>query len=106
MNQLLNLPGWPPQGGAGPFDTRRAAFESSPELVIVKRVERVVGTRVDMTCMFGNDIVTFRFFAADKGLAERVAEVVKTNAGRSLNDLAMFYVPESPKYDLASLKRK
>lgn len=75
-------------------------------MVIVKRVERVVGTRVDMTCMFGNDIVTFRFFAADKGLAERVAEVVKTNAGRSLNDLAMFYVPESPKYDLASLKRK
>lgn len=65
-----------------------------------------MGTRVDLTCMFGKDIVTFRFFAADTGLAENVAEVLRSNAGRSLHDLAMFYVPESPQYDLVSLKRK
>jgi len=75
-------------------------------LVILKRIERIVGTRVDLTCMFGKDIVTFRFFAADKGLAESVAEVLRSNVGRSLHDLAMFYVPETPQYELASLKRK
>src|ERR1700720_1771685 len=95
MKQLWNLPGWPPQGGAGPFDTRKAAFASSPELVIVRRVDRIVGPRVDITCMFGKEVVTFRFFAADKGMAENVAEVLKCNAGQSLRDLGMLLVAES-----------
>lgn len=104
MKQLLNLPGWPPQGGAGPFDTRKAAFASSPESVIVRRVDRIVGTRVDITCMFGKEVVTFRFFAADKGMAENVAEVLRCNAGQNLRDLGMFQVPES-EYELTSLNR-
>lgn len=104
MTQLLNLPGWPPQGGAGPFDTRKAAFASSPELVIVRRVDRIVGTRVDITCMFGKEVVTFRFFAADKGMAESVAEVLRCNAGQSLRDLGMFQMPES-EWELTSFNR-
>lgn len=104
MTQLLNLPGWPPQGGAGPFDTRKAAFASSPEMVIVRRVDRIVGTRVDITCMFGKEVVTFRFFAADKGMAENVAEVLRCNAGQSLRDLGMFQIPEN-EWELTSLNR-
>jgi hypothetical protein len=104
MKQLLNLPGWPPQGGAGPFDTRKAAFDSSPESVIVKRVERIVGTRVDMTCIFGKEVVTFRYFATDKGMAENVAEVLRTNAGQSIRDLGMFLVPEG-ELELSALRR-
>lgn len=95
MPQLLNLPGWPPQGGAGPFDTRKAAFASSPELVKVKSVDRIVNTRIDITCLFAKEVVTFRFFAADKGMAENVAEVLRQNAGQSLRDLGMLYVEES-----------
>ena len=104
MKQLWNLPGWPPQGGAGPFDTRKAAFASSPELVIVRRVDRIVGTRVDITCMFGKEVVTFRFFAADKGMAENVAEVLRCNGGQSLRDLGMLQVPES-EWELTSMNR-
>jgi hypothetical protein len=59
MQQLLNLSGWPPQGGAGPFDTRKAAFAKSPESVTFRKVDRIVGTRIDMTCMFGKEVVTF-----------------------------------------------
>ena len=95
MKQLLNLSGWPPQGGAGPFDTRKAAFASSPELVTVRRVDRIVGTRIDITCMFGKEVVTFRFFAADKGTAENVAEVLRCNAGQSLRDLGMLPIADS-----------
>ncbi len=95
MKQLLNLPGWPPQGGAGPFDTRKAAFASNPESVTLRRVDRIVGTRVDLTCMFGKEVVTFRFFAADKGMAENVAEVLRCNSGQSLRDLGMLLVAES-----------
>jgi hypothetical protein len=95
MAQLSSLSGWPPQGGAGPFDTRKEAFASSPELVTVKRVDRIVNTRVDITCMFGKEVVTFRFFAADKGMAENVAELLKRNAGQSLRDLGMLQVPDS-----------
>jgi hypothetical protein len=104
MKQLWNLPGWPPQGGAGPFDTRKAAFASSPELVTVRRVDRIVGTRVDITCMFGKEVVTFRYFAADKGMAENVAEVLRCNAGQSLRDLGMLQVPES-EWELTSMNR-
>jgi hypothetical protein len=92
MKQLLNLSGWPPQGGAGPFDTRKEAFVNSPESVTLRRVDRIVGTRVDITCMFGKEVVTFRFFAADKGMAESVAELLSQNSGQSLRDLGMLYL--------------
>jgi hypothetical protein len=95
MPKLSSLPGWPPQGGAGPFDTRKAAFASSPELVTVKSVDRIVNTRVDITCMFDKQVVTFRFFAANKGMAENVAEVLRRNAGQNLSDLGMLHVDDS-----------
>jgi hypothetical protein len=95
MLQLSSLSGWPPQGGAGPFDTRKEAFASSPELVKVRKVDRIVNTRIDMTCMFGKEVVTFRFFAANKGMAENIAEVLRCNAGKSLRDLGMLKVADS-----------
>ena len=95
MKQLLNLPGWPPQGGAGPFDTRKEAFASSPESVTLRRVDRIVGTRVDITCMFGKEVVTFRFFAANRGMAENVAEVLGRNTGQTLRDLGLLYVADA-----------
>jgi hypothetical protein len=94
MQQLTNLVGWPPQGGAGPFDTRKAAFASSPESVTLRRVDRIVGSRVDLTCMFGKEVVTFRFFASSKGMAENVAEVLRCNSGQNLRDLGMLYVAD------------
>jgi hypothetical protein len=48
-----------------------------------------------MTCMFGKEVVTFRFFAADKGMAENVADLLKRHAGQSLRDLGMLQVPDS-----------
>lgn len=95
MPQLSSLPGWPPQGGAGPFDTRKATFASSPELVTVKSVDRIVNTRVDITCLFDKGVVTFRFFAANKGMAENVAEVLRRNGGQNLRDLGMLFVDDS-----------
>ena len=94
MQQLLNLSGWPPQGGAGPFDTRKETFVSHPESVTLRRVDRIVGSRVDITCMFGKEVVTFRFFASSKGMAEHVAEVLGRNSGQTLRDLGMLYVAE------------
>jgi hypothetical protein len=95
MPMLSSLAGWPPQGGAGPFDTRKAAFASSPELVTVKSVDRIVNTRIDITCLFEKGVVTFRFFAASKGMAENVAEVLRQNAGQNLRDIGMLRVEDS-----------
>ncbi len=95
MPKLSNLAGWPPQGGAGPFDTRKAAFANSPELVKVRSVDRIVNTRIDITCLFGKDIVTFRFFAKSKGMAENVAEVLRQNAGQNLLEMGMVWVDDS-----------
>jgi hypothetical protein len=94
MKLLSSLAGWPPQGGAGPFDTRKAAFASSPELVTLRRVNRIVGSRVDITCMFAKEVVTFRFFATSKGMAENVAEVLSLNEGRNLVDLGLLCVAD------------
>jgi hypothetical protein len=94
MQQLLNLSGWPPQGGAGPFDTRKETFAKSPESVTFRKVDRIVGTRVDITCLFGKEVVTFRFFASNKGLAENVAEVLGQAGGQNLRDLGLLYVPD------------
>lgn len=94
MQQLTSLLGWPPLGGAGPFDTRREAFESCPQSVILRKVDRIVGSRVDLTCLFGKEIVTFRFFASSRGMAENVAEVLRRNPGQSLHDLGMLYVAD------------
>jgi hypothetical protein len=95
MQPLSRLAGWPPVGGAGPFDTRKEAFVRSPESVTIRRVDRIVNTRVDITCMFGKEVVTFRFFAANRGMAENVAEVLRRNTGQSLRDLGMLMVADS-----------
>jgi hypothetical protein len=95
MPTLSSLSGWPPQGGAGPFDTRKATFASSPELVTVRSVDRIVSTRVDITCMFGKEVVTFRFFATSPGMAENVAEVLTNNAGQNLRELGVLQVTDS-----------
>jgi hypothetical protein len=95
MRLLSSLPGWPPQGGAGAFDSRKEAFVSSPESVTVKSVDRIVNTRIDITCKFGKEVVTFRFFAASKGMAETVAEVLRKNAGQNLRDLGTLLVEDS-----------
>ena len=95
MQKLSSLSGWPPQGGGGPFDTRKAAFASSPELVTIKSVDRIVNTRVDITCIFGKEVVTFRFVATNKGMAENVAEVFRQNAGQNLRDVGMLRVGDS-----------
>jgi hypothetical protein len=95
MQQLLDLSGWPPQGGAGPFDTRKETFAKSPESVTFRKVDRIVGTRVDITCLFGKEVVTFRFFASNKGLAENVAEVLGRNGGQNLRELGLLYVPDT-----------
>jgi hypothetical protein len=92
MPMLSSLSGWPPQGGAGPFDTRKAAFAVSPELVTVRSVDRIVSTRVDITCVFDKGIVTFRFFATSQGMAENVAKVLRSNTGQNLRDLGMLHV--------------
>ena len=94
MKLLSNLAGWPPQGGAGPFDTRKEVFAKAPELVKVRSVDRVVSTRIDITCLFGKDVVTFRFFASNKGMAEKVAEVLGRSSGQSLRALGMLYVAD------------
>ena len=95
MRLLSSLPGWPPQGGAGPFDTRKEIFASSPELVTIKSVDRIVSTRVDITCIFRKEVVTFRFFAASKGMAETVAEVLRQNAGQTSRDMGSRFVEDS-----------
>lgn len=92
MQLLSSLSGWPPQGGSGAFDTRREAFANSPELVTVKSVDRIVNTRIDMTCLFRKEVITFRFFAANPRMAENVAEVLRRNAGQSLRDLGRLRV--------------
>ena len=94
MPQLTNLPGWPPQGGAGPFDTRKAAFASSPESVTFRKVDRIVGSRIDLTCLFGKEVVTFRFHASSRDMAENVAAVLGRNTGQSLRDLGLLHVAE------------
>ena len=98
MQQLLNLSGWPPVGGAGPFDTRKATFASNPETVTLRRVDRIVGSRVDLTCMFGKEVVTFRFFASSKGMAEKVGEVLGRSSGQNLRALGMLYVADDTEF--------
>lgn len=93
MTQVSKLSGWPPQGGAGAFDTRSETFVSSPELVTVKSVDRIVHNRVDITCRYGAEVVTFRFFAADVGIAENVANLLKINTGRNLKFIGNLNVP-------------
>ncbi|HET6169038.1 MAG TPA: hypothetical protein VFE01_02605 [Terracidiphilus sp.] len=95
MRLLSSLPGWPPQGGAGPFDTRKEVFATSPELVTIKSVDRIVNTRIDITCIFRKEVVTFRFFAASKGMAEAVADVIRRNAGQNLRDMGILLVEDS-----------
>ena len=83
--RVLDLAGWPPQGGAGAFDTRAASFKSYPELVTIRKVDRIVNTRVDITCIFAEGLVTFRYYAPDKGVAETMAAILEENRGKSLD---------------------
>ena len=95
MRQVSDLAGWPPKGGSGPYDTRATDFANFPERVIVRRVDRVVANRVDITCMFDTGIVTFRFFASDPGTAQNMAGFLELNRGQSLQYIGELTAPES-----------
>ena len=82
--RVLEMAGWPPQGGAGEFDPRAESFKSYPELVTIRKVDRIVNTRVDITCIFAEGLVTFRYYAPDKGVAETMAAILEENRGKSL----------------------
>jgi hypothetical protein len=45
--------------------------------------------------MFGKEVVTFRFHASNKGIAENVAEVLGRSGGQTLRDLGMLYIADS-----------
>jgi len=45
--------------------------------------------------MFAKEVVTFRFFAANQGIAENVADVLRRNQGQSLTTLGMLNVADS-----------
>jgi hypothetical protein len=83
--RVLEIAGWPPQGGAGAFDPRAESFKSYPELVTIRKVDRIVNTRVDMTCLFSEGLVTFRYYAPDRGTAETIAGIIEQNRGKSLD---------------------
>jgi len=51
----------------------------------------LMGSRIE----FGKEVVTFRFFASDKGMAENVAKILGCNEGQNLLDPGMFTVAES-----------
>ena len=91
--QLKKLPGWPPLGGAGVSDPRAATFASFPEKVKVKRFDRIVGARVDFTCMVGTDVVTFRYNAPDLGVAQSVAKIIEGHPGEDLLWIGMLQIP-------------
>jgi hypothetical protein len=44
--------------------------------------------------LYGTEVVTFKFFASNKGMAEKVAEVLGRSSGQSLRDLGMLYVAD------------
>jgi hypothetical protein len=44
--------------------------------------------------MFDKGVVTFRFFAANRGMAENVADVFRQNAGQNLLDMGMHKVAD------------
>jgi hypothetical protein len=44
--------------------------------------------------MFGKEVVTFRFFASSKGMAEKVAEVLGRSSGQNLRALGMLYIAD------------
>lgn len=83
--RVLELAGWPPQGGSGAFDTRAASFKDYPEQIVIRKVDRVVNTRVDITCMFAQGLVTFRYYAPDQGTAQTMAGIIEQNRGKSLD---------------------
>ena len=95
MKQVSDLQGWPPQGGAGAFDSRASSFTNSPELVIIRRVNRVVSNRVDFTCLFKEGVVTFRFFASDPGMAQKMATFFEEDRGQSLQYIGLLPAPEN-----------
>lgn len=93
MKQVSDLQGWPPQGGSGAFDSRAAAFKNSPEQVIIRKVDRVVANRVDMTCVYESGVVTFRYFAPNRTGAESMAAMLEENRGKSLYFVGTLQAP-------------
>ena len=92
--KMMMLAGWPPEGGAGAFDPRGGTFAVSLEQVNVKEVIRIVGKRVDFTCMFGKDVVNYIFNASDEKTAEKVATILRNHKGMDLISVGNTEIPE------------
>ena len=81
MQRVMDLPGWPPDGG-GAYG-RGDIFPSSQE-VTIKEVFRVMENKITFTCSFGAKDLSYDFSAPDEKTAEKLAVILKANTGKTL----------------------
>jgi len=92
MQRVMDLAGWPPDGGGtwAPGDT----FAISSEQVTIKEVVRIVGNRVDFSCTFAGKIVNYRFSAPDEKTTRKLGTIFANSIGNSLFSVGMVKIPE------------
>ena len=83
MKRVKDLAGWPPEP-AGAFNPHGGTFAISPEQVTIKRVVRVVRSRVDFVCRFDEKELNYSFAAGEEKTAKKVEAILESNLGTTL----------------------
>ena len=92
MQRVMDLAGWPPDGGGtwAPGET----FAISSEQVTIKEVVRIAGNRVDFSCAFADKVVNYRFSAPDEKTARKLETILANSIGKSLFSVGMVEIQE------------
>jgi hypothetical protein len=92
MQRVMDLAGWPPDGGGtwAPGET----FAISSEQVAIKEVVRIVGNHVDFRCTFQGKDVLYPFSAPDDATAEKLVTILKNSTGASLLSVGALEIPQ------------
>ena len=94
MKRVMDLPGWPPDGGAGYRNPRGGIFAISLEQVIVKDVIRIVKSNIEFNCMFEGNSVNYFLSTPNEETAKKVGAILKNNIGKTLFSVGMIQIPE------------
>ena len=88
MKYVKDLNGWPPASGMF------RAQHPTPDQEIIKSVVRVVGRRIEFTCMDGGENVAHSFLAPDEKTAMKLETIIEDRIGDTLRSIEMVEIPE------------
>jgi len=97
-----DLPEWPPKYVEGAIPP--GSLPTSTETVLIERFLTIREGNVVFMCTFDRRSIPYSYFIGDGGIAEKFAQVLSENCGKTLFEIGLLEIPVEKKTEVSTLR--